>query len=146
MRTRRTTPSVPDALPARDQFESSVLYELVSSLSIDSYGDLLAPHWSVPDRPACRECLERERFTRRRSRAAARAVLTLHADRSPDPARQGRAPFPVAPSSGPASPSGARVASAGVISGPPLFRLGRWLRARADAGLAWLRRVLRAQR
>jgi hypothetical protein len=82
MRTRRTLPSPDRALPAREPFESHALYDLVATLAVHSPGDLLAPHWMVPDRPANEERLARDRFTRRRSRSAARAALALHADGS----------------------------------------------------------------
>jgi hypothetical protein len=82
MRTRRTLPSADRALPAREPFESPAFYDLVATLAVHSPGDLLAPHWMVPDRPVAEERLARERFTRRRSRSAARAALALHADGS----------------------------------------------------------------
>jgi hypothetical protein len=82
MRTRRMQPAPSRSLPAREPFESSALYDLVATLAIESYADLLAPHWVSPDRASAHARLERERFTRRRSPAFARTAMALHADGS----------------------------------------------------------------
>jgi hypothetical protein len=149
MRTRRTLPSPDLALPAREPFESPALYDLVATLAVHSPGDLLAPHWMVPDRPANEERLARDRFTRRRSRSAARAALALHADGSRLVSRgrhrQERSliipDLSWAPAGDIADGSAAR--STSVATGSLLLARARRLLA---AAVVWLRRrVLRRQ-
>lgn len=144
MRIRRTTSTSDLAPPARELFESSALYDLVSRLAVASYEDLLACHWTVPDRASPAECLDADRFTRRRSRSIARAVLALHADRSVGTRRDMRL-----------RPLIARADEARAVHGHPLAGDRTAvepaqspidaLRRRLAACVAWLRRVTRAR-
>jgi hypothetical protein len=45
-------------------FESLAIYDLVELLGVREYEDLLAPHWTVPDRAYPRERFDPTRFAR----------------------------------------------------------------------------------
>jgi hypothetical protein len=69
----------PAHVPEGRAFESVALYDLVASLRVHAYDDLLSPHWSVPDRPIARERLDADRFVRPDSACLSHVIVSLPA-------------------------------------------------------------------
>ena len=74
----------PAHVPEGRAFESVALYDLVASLRVCAYADLLSPHWSVPDRPIARERLDAERFVRHDSASLSHVIVSLPASSRSD--------------------------------------------------------------
>jgi hypothetical protein len=69
----------PAHVPEGRAFESVALYDLIASLRVRAYDDLLSPHWSVPDRPIARERLDAARFVQPDSASLSHVIVSLPA-------------------------------------------------------------------